>query len=122
MEKFLLQIELRYNLIPKGEYRTDSDYTMVTIGVYETFQEAINEGNKVVREIVAKYGLKIYSEFGEHNGAYRSATTLVTNACSNDRVKYFAKITKLQYLDLDEQISIALKSQEKYDNWNKYNK
>lgn len=121
MEKFMLQVELRYGTVPKKEYHPEHVCEYTTIGVYDTFQEAIKEGNRVLNEIISKHSLSVRDGFGEHNGPFRSATTLVTNCCTHERVQYFAQITPLKFLDLDERIKFAFESQRKHDEWKRNN-
>lgn len=118
MEKFLLQVELRYCNIPKSEYSSEHNFEYTTIGIYDTLSEACKEGNKLLKETIAKHGLKVaYDKFGEHNGCFGSPNLLVTNCCSSDKIKYFAQITRLRFFDLDERIEKACSEQDKYNEW-----
>lgn len=117
MEKYLLQVELRYCSVPKTEYSSEHHFEYTTIGIYDTLSEACDEGNKLLREIIAKHNLKTCDKFGEHNGCFGSPNLLVTNCCSSDKIKYFAKIDRLRYYDLNERIENALTEQDKYNKW-----
>lgn len=115
MEKFLLGVELRYCSIPESEYHPAHNFEYTTIGIYDSFKEACMVGNEVLNNIIKKYNLKTYDSFSEHGGPFGSRITLVTNCCSNEPIKYFAKITKLKFMDLNERIEHALKAQKEYD-------
>ena len=118
MEKFLLQVELRYCSIPKSEYGAEHNFEYTTIGIYDTITEACNKGNEILDRIIVKHNLKVYREkFGEHNGCFGRPNLLVTNCCSSDKIKYFAQITRLRFLDLDERIDNAITKQDEYDKW-----
>lgn len=118
MEKFLLRVELRYCSVPKSEYHSEHNFEYTTIGVYDSFKEACIAGNEVLNNTIKKYNLKTYDGFSEHGGPFRSRNTLVTNCCSSDPIKYFAKITTLKFRDLNEHIEHALKAQKEYDTRN----
>ena len=118
MKKYLVQVELRYCSIPKSEYDFEHHFEYTTIGVYDDLKEAINEGNKALKE-ASKSGLTIRDEFGEHNGCFGRPNTLVTNLSSRDGIQCFAKITTLHYRDLGEEIKNAIESDRRYDKWRK---
>jgi len=48
MTKELVTIEFRYRDIPKGEYDSEHKSKTITIGVFDTLEEAIVEGNKAM--------------------------------------------------------------------------
>jgi hypothetical protein len=108
MEKELLTIEFRYT-DKDGEYHSKT----ITIGVYDTLDIAIEEGNKIINKLSETF--EVRSEWW-HQGSHLDdkfqktflfgcPKRLVTNTCySTKGVQYFAQITKLEYRDVSETI------------------
>lgn len=114
MNKELLTIEFRYHVIPKSEYDPDFESKEVTIGVYETLNDAVKEGNNILKELSSRF--KFYESFGTHNGVFGSATRLVCD-CFNGYPQVFCKITKLSFEDVKDVMKVAFDSEKKYQNW-----
>jgi hypothetical protein len=119
MTKELVTIEFRYFDKPSAEddirYRT----RVITIGIFETFEEAIIEGNKAL-EIFEKYfkltpGCKTKDRFGKNNSCFNFPTRLVSPLgyleCPFD---FYAKIEKLSYDNVEETILDVLAAQRRY--------
>lgn len=113
--KELLTIEFRYHAIPTSEYASESESKKITIGVYDTLEDAIKEGNNVLKELSSRF--KFCESFGTHNGVFGSATRLVCNF--NGYPQVFCKITQLKYDDIDEVLSEVFNSEMEYKKWDK---
>ena len=114
MNKELLTIEFRYHVIPKSEYASDFESKEVTIGVYDTLEDAVKEGNNVLKELSSRF--KFRESFGTHNGLFGSAQRLVCD-CFNGYPQVFCKITQLKYDDICEVMNEAFDSDNKYRKW-----
>ena len=123
MQKYLVQIEFRYLDVPKNEMLSTNKNKFVTIGVYDTFEQACENGNKLLETLESKFelhtfpsGVKATKErFSLNGGAYRSKKDLITNsAYLKTPFSFFAKITTLNYLDIDETINEVLEAGQRY--------
>lgn len=114
MDKFLLTIEFRYHVVPKYDSDLYDKSDVVTIGVYDSFDEAIDNGNEVLKMLSDNF--KFYgSKFGKNNGPFGSPTMLVCSAFKYPEV--FCKITKLKYFDIKQTMNNALNSEKEYREW-----
>jgi hypothetical protein len=119
MTKELVTIEFRYH--DKPQYDRDSGYQnkTITIGVFDTFEEAIIEGNKALEVFEKHFKLNTAwnkkDRFGKNNGCFGSATRLITPLaylqCPFD---FYAKITKLTYGDVEQTILEILDATKRY--------
>ena len=99
MEKELLTIEFRYT-DKDDEYRNRN----ITIGIYDTLDEAIKEGNKVIDTLSKTFEVRSDDKF-KKVFLFGSPKRLVTNTCyARQGIQYFAQITKLTYDDVSETI------------------
>ncbi len=100
MDKELLTIEFRYT-DKEGEYHSKT----ITIGIYDTLEVAIEEGNKVLDVLSKTFEVRSDDKFMK-NHLFGTPKRLVTN-CSypTKGIQYFAKITKLNH----ENVSDAIK-------------
>lgn len=123
MTKELVTIEFRYNDKPQNDRDSGYKNKSITIGVFDTLEEAIIEGNKAL-EVFEKYfaihtfpnGSKANNDrFGKNNGCFGSATRLITPLaylkCPFD---FYAKITKLTYGDAEQTILEVLDATKRY--------
>lgn len=96
--KELLVIEFRYSI--DEDHRTKK----VTVGIYDSLQEAIQEGNRVIDNTLSKvFEIRKEDYFGKPLlGGYPKR--LVTNVCYKDGIKFFFSITPLIYADIDTTI------------------
>lgn len=126
MEKFLLQLEFRYDDAPKSEDRGTSQNKMVTIGVYDTFDEACLNGNQLLEKLESKFAIHTFpsgseakrDRFSKNGGCFGSKVTLVTNlAYLKTPFSFFAKIETLKYLPIDETIEDVVKAVKRYHSW-----
>lgn len=123
MTKELVTIEFRYHDKPKYDRDSGSATKRITIGMFDTLDEAIIEGNKAL-EIFEKH-FKIHKfpngseakkdRFGKNNGCFGSPTRLITPLaylqCPFD---FYAKIEKLTYGDVEETITEVLEATKRY--------
>lgn len=131
MTKELVTIEFRYRDKPKGEWDSGCPSKTITIGVFDTFDEAIIEGNKAL-DVLEKH-FKIHKfpngsdakkeRFGKNNGCFGSATRLVTNlAYLQTPFQFYAKIEKLTYNDVEKTIFEVLEATKRYTDYKKLEK
>ena len=113
MTKELLTIEFRYHEVPKSEYSGGYVSKTITIGVYDTLEEAVKEGNKVLNELSSKF--KFRDSFGINNGVFGTANRLVCDFRGYPQV--FCKIEQLKYDDISKVMDEVFESEEKYRKW-----
>jgi hypothetical protein len=123
MTKELLTIEFRYQNVPKGEWDSSHTTKTITIGVYDTLDEAIIEGNKVLELLESNFALHTFPDgrkankerFGKNNGCFGYPNRLVTNlAYLRTPFSFFAKIEQLKYNDVEETITEVLEAGKRY--------
>ena len=112
--KQLLTIEFRYSIKPKSDNDSMHKTKTVTIGVFDTFDEAIIEGNKQLEVLEKHFKLNTNwnrkDRFSKSGGCFGSAKKLVTNlAYLQTPFDFYAKITELKYFDLEDTIVEVLK-------------
>ena len=118
MTKELLTIEFRYHEVPKSEYSCEYVSKTITIGVYDTLEEAVKEGNKVLNKLSSKF--KFREAFGTNNGVFGSANRLVCD-CFRKCPEVFCKIEQLKYDDISKVMDEVFDSEEKYRKWRENN-
>lgn len=123
MEKYLVKIEFRYSDAPKTEYRSTSKNKIVTIGVYNTFEDACRNGNNLLETLESKFKLHQFPDgrkaskerFSKNGGCFGSKNTLVTNlAYLKTPFEFYAKIETLKYNHIDEAIEDVVSSSKRY--------
>lgn len=122
--KFLLAIDFRYHKIPENEYESEYKNKIVTIGVFDTFDEASKEGNKVLENIfekkfeLHKFDTGNYApkqRFSKDGGCFGSKKALVTNlGYLKTPFEFYFKITELKYFDIEETIDDLVEVSKKY--------
>jgi hypothetical protein len=114
MEKEMLRIEFRYNDKPASEHSGGYKSKTITIGIFETLEEAIREGNKTLDILSKTFEVRSDDKF-KLKHLFGSPKRLVTN-CSypTKGIQYFAKIEKLNFNDLQETIKETFKAFERY--------
>lgn len=101
MEKYLVAVEFRYTGKPDKIGCTSYSKTL-TIGVFESFDDAIEHGNKFLERLELVFILNGHNKdrFGKTNGPFRSKTTLVSNlGYLKTPFEFYAKITTLNFAD-----------------------
>jgi hypothetical protein len=123
MTKELLTIEFRYHDKPKGDWDSEHKNKTITLGVFDTLEEAIVEGNKAMEVFEKHFKLHTFPDgrnakndrFSKSGGCFGMAQRLITPLaylrCPFD---FYAKITTLTYSDVEETILEVLKSIERY--------
>lgn len=110
MEKHLVTIEFRY--VSKRKY-SDGDNICVnkaiTVGVFDTLDEAILRGNKQLEIFEKHFDLNPNwnkkKRFSKNGGCFGSANTLISDlGYLRCPFSFFAKITTLHYSDTEETI------------------
>ena len=123
----LAQIEFRYLGIPKNENYTKYKNKVITIGVFDDFEQAIKESNKVLEVFESHFKLNsAYNKkerFGKNNGCFGSATRVITNlAYLKTPFEFYFKIQTLYFEDASETILNVCKSVKDYKNHEKQQK
>jgi hypothetical protein len=123
MVKYLVKIEFRYSDAPESENRTTSKNKVVTIGVYDTFEDACKSGNTLLETLESKFELHQFPDgrlaskerFSKNGGCFGSKNTLVTNlAYLKTPFEFYAKIETLKYDSIDETIDNVVNSSKRY--------
>ena len=124
MEKELVTIEFRYIDKPRSEDFGGHESKTITIGVFDTFEEAAIEGNKAL-EIFEKY-FKLNTawnrneRFSKNGGCFGSQKRLISNlAYLQTPFSFYAKIDKLKYDDIEQTILNVLDARKRYDKYKK---
>lgn len=119
MTKELLQIEFRYRDAPNDDGIDSCKSKTVTVGVYDTLEEAVKAGNTTLEMMKTCFEIRPDDRFAVH-GLFGRPTRLVTNCCySRDRVKYFAKIQKLDFAPVADYISEAFEAVARFKEYEK---
>jgi hypothetical protein len=96
MEKYLLQIEFRYHAIPKSNspYASDCYNKKIAIGIYDSVEDAIKEGNKALEVLKEKF--KSNECFSKNGG------------------EFFAEIETLHFEDLASAMEDVFNANERW--------
>lgn len=124
MTKELLTIEFRYHDKPKNEAFSGHGIKTITIGVFDTLEEAIAEGNKALEVFEKRFKLNTAwnkkDRFSKNGGCFGTANRLITAlGYLQTPFEFYAKITKLTYGDVDQTIFEVLEALEKYKEYKK---
>jgi len=123
MEKYHVNIEFRYE--DKKFDRDDTDYVSkeITIGVFDTIEEANEKGNKMLELLESRFELHVFpggrkapkERFSKNGGCFGTAKSLITDmAYLKTPFKFFARVQKLKYDNLDESITEAVDAMKRY--------
>lgn len=117
MQKELLTIEFRYHDRPKGEWDSGHPSKKITIGVFDTLEEAVKEGNEALKILSEHFQIRGDDRFEVH-GLFGNPDRLVTNCCyPTNGIQYFAQITSLKFFDLSNVIRETLDAYERYKSY-----
>ncbi len=110
MAKELLTVEFRY-YDKKERYNESIPMNKtVMIGIFNTLEEAINEGNKTLNILSKSFEIRVEDKF-KLNHLFGTPKRLVTNTSYPTKgVQYFAKIKPLKLYSLEETISETFKA------------
>tara|TARA_R110001632_G_scaffold230981_1_gene368944 strand:+ start:294 stop:695 length:402 start_codon:yes stop_codon:yes gene_type:complete len=124
MEKYLVTIEFRYSDAPRHEDDYTSKNKEVTVGVFDDFDNACLEGNKLMENLEGKFPLHVFpngkgtakkERFSKNGGCFGSKKNLITNlAYLKTPFEFYAKITTLKYGDIDTIIGDVNDSTKRY--------
>ena len=118
MTKELLTVEFRYHSIPTFDLIGSSMSKTITIGIYDTIEEAVKAGNNILQILQSRF--KFHDKFKVH-GLFRNPDRLVCDFSSKHRVEVFCKIDKLYFDDLSEVMQEVFDTQAKYEKWKQNN-
>jgi len=122
MEKHLVTIEFRYSSAP-DKFDSTSQDKVVTIGVYDDFDEACKEGNKALELLESKFDIHTFPQgnkakkerFSKNGGCFGSKNTLVSNlAYLKTPFQFFAKIETLKLDSLEDAVNEVVDSVKGY--------
>lgn len=116
MEKELVTIEFRYTDKPNTEHDSGDRSKTVTIGIYDTLEEAIIEGNKTLGILAKTFEVRHDDKFGLHNSSFGTPKRLVTNTSyPTKNIQYFAQIIKLNICPIEFMINETFVARKRYE-------
>lgn len=127
MEKYLVTIEFRYNDDPNyGDNLSQYVNKVITLGTFDTRDEANLIGNKALEIFEDKFKLNSYynkkERFSNHGGCFGYPNDLITElAYLQTPFSFFAKITKLKYDDVEQTIVNAIEACKRYEEYKNSN-
>lgn len=116
MNKYILTFEFRYRKIPSNPVISEHVNKIVTIGIYETLEEAVEVGNQHLQTLSKTYEVRPRDKFELKGESGRSfPNLLVTNTCyARGKSQYFGKITKLSFQDIESTIQEVERDNNEY--------
>lgn len=114
LEKYLVTIEFRYHHITGMENERIPKNKVVTIGVFDTFETACENGNSVLENLESKFELHQFPDgskatkerFSKNGGCFGGKNDLVSNlAYLKTPFEFYAKIETLKYEPINEVIN-----------------
>ena len=127
MNKYLVDIEFRYIGKPVDEYsNTRYCNKTLTIGVFETRDEANEAGNLMLIELEKQFPLNEHwhrrERFSNSGGCFGSPHNLISDsAYLQTPFQFFAKVTKLNYGDVNDYVAEAVATINEYTMWRNQN-
>lgn len=114
MEKYIVEIEFRYKAIPKNDspYASDSYNRKITIGIYDSLDEAIKQGNKSLDVLKSKFSFN--DSFSKHGGIFGAPNKLVCNFHDRNKPQFFATIETLHFDDIASVMEDVFNANEKW--------
>ena len=113
-QKELLTIEFRYHGQPEDVTNSVCRNKTITIGIFETLEEAIEKGNKALEILSKHFQVRSDDKFQLHY-LFGNPCRLVTNCCyPTNGIQYFAKITPLRFDDLSNTIKETFEAYGRY--------
>lgn len=129
--KYHVSIEFRYNDSPVGEFDSTCKNKTLTIGIFDSQEEAIDQGNRTLEFLEARFDLNVnYNQkrrFSKTGGCFGQSLTLITNlGYLQTPFEFYASITKLEYSEnketINEVLDNILQARERYIDYKKLNK
>lgn len=119
MKKELLTIEFRYHDAPKFEHDSPYRSKTVTVGVFETLEDAVAAGNTLLKELAKTFEVRPNDVF-KVNGLFGAPERLVTNTCYRTKgTEYFAKITRLDFSSVTDTVTECFTAYDRYKSYKK---
>lgn len=121
--KELLTVEFRYNSLNKYKDDYNSNSNTITVGIYDTVEEAIKEGNKVLNNISHYFDDNKFTknkvERFSLNGIFGNPKRLVSDlgVRHTTGVQMFAKIETLKFDSVEDSLIQAIKNVSEYKKW-----
>lgn len=116
MTKELLTIEFRYLEMPKNEAWTEHRNKTITIGVFDTLEEAILRGNEMLTELSKSFEIRPEDRF-KLKHLFGTPCRLVCNVRRKTNIDFYAKIEQLKYDDLSQAVKEVKEATNKYVKW-----
>ena len=83
MKRYLVTIEFRYTDAPKNEFEGVCKSKTITVGIYDTQNDAILNGNKALEKFEKRFPLNpnwnVKERFSNNGGPFGEPKHLVTN-------------------------------------------
>lgn len=117
MKKYLLTFEFRYSITPVSDDRSSCTTKTITTGIYDTIEEVIQSGNECLTELEKTFDVR--GDRFQLNYLFGMPRNLVTNVCTKDKVRFFGKITTLNYDSLSDTVNEAIESNRRYEVYRK---
>jgi len=120
MQKEILTVEFRYQDVPKDEYLVDYVTKRITIGIYDTLEEAVSVGNQVIQILAEKFKVRPEDDNFKLVFLFGNPKRLVSNCFYPTRgIQFFANITPLKFDNLSDTIEEAFKAADRYEKYKK---
>ena len=123
VDKHLVRIEFRYEDVPKGEYDPEHKSKTITIGVFDTFEDACIEGNKALEVLEKHFKIHVFpgnkeakkDRFSKNGGCFGGKQNLITNlAYLQTPFSFYARIETLKYEDVETTILSIVEAKNRY--------
>lgn len=124
--KYLLTLEFRFTSLNKDKRNTDYNSKTITMGLFDSFEDACNEGNKNLEIMESRFSLYKFPQghfspkerFSKNGSCFNNRNTLITNlAYLKTPFEFYFKITDLNYQDINSFINDTLSSVNEYREW-----
>jgi len=123
MEKYLVTIEFRYKDAPKHEGGTIYKTKEVTLGVFDSFDDACKCGNELMENLESKYPLNVFANgqqapkerFSKNGGPFGYKKDLISPlGYLKTPFDFYAKIQTLRYDDVNGALAEVVEAVKRY--------
>ena len=114
MTKELLTIRFDYRDKPISNQFTEWSNKTITIGIYDTLEEAIIDGNKAIEQLSKKFEVRKDNYFSLKGSFGRTTRFVTNNLYPTKGISFSAKIQTLKFEDLSETIEETFRAFERY--------
>ena len=127
-KRYLVTFEFRYHIVPTYEpYERESETKKVTIGVYDSFEEACEKGNNHLIYLESLYKLNpnwnVKERFSKRGGCFGSPKTLISNlAYLQTPFTFYGKIITLDMSPFTDVLSSVINKTNRYQQFKLDNK